>query len=229
MACGADITGGYLSLLPLFGKPDPVLTRWKAILDPVIAAFSATSGTQGYIGEVRGAFLTLSQFQQQSGTGWVLCNGQTVPGSSYAILTGALSVPDMRATVLRMKDNGRGLDPAGDLPLGSYEVDTTGVNGLALTDPGHTHTITDPTHNHTQNAHSHTVNTNQVTANTTTNGAGQFAPNASAATTNSVTPTNNASATGITINSATTGITVSSTDAETRAKSTIVNYFIRIN
>jgi hypothetical protein len=35
------------------------------------------------IGSLQSAFLTLTQFQTQAGTGWVLAEGQTVPGSAY--------------------------------------------------------------------------------------------------------------------------------------------------
>lgn len=92
-------------------------TLWSAILNRFI------SQPDGYIGEVRQAFLTESQFQQQAGNGWVLCDGRTVPTSSYFKLTGKGSIPDMRGTSPRMKDNAKGLNPAGDLTLGSFQPD----------------------------------------------------------------------------------------------------------
>jgi hypothetical protein len=38
------------------------------------------------VGSLQGAFLTLTQFQAQAGIGWVLAEGQTVPGSTYEAL-----------------------------------------------------------------------------------------------------------------------------------------------
>jgi len=75
------------------------------------------------IGEVKSAFLTEAQYQAQLGAGWVLCDGRNVSGSTYAALTGNTTIPDMRSTVPRMKDNGAGLNPDGDLALGSYQAD----------------------------------------------------------------------------------------------------------
>ena len=85
------------------------------------------------IGATKSAKITEAQFQTQMGTGWVLMDGQTSAVSAYETLTGNSTVPDARATVLRMKDNGAGLDPAGDPALGSFQADTL---------ESHTHTIT---------------------------------------------------------------------------------------
>jgi len=76
------------------------------------------------LGEIKQSMLTVAQFQAEIGTTWVLCNGQSATGSDYEALTGNSVVPDMRGTVPRMKDNGRGLNPDGDLALGSYQGDT---------------------------------------------------------------------------------------------------------
>lgn len=75
------------------------------------------------IGEKKEAFLDEAQFQAIYGTNWVLADGRDVTGSAFAILFGSTTLPDMRATVARMKDNGRGIDSYGDVPLGSYEPD----------------------------------------------------------------------------------------------------------
>jgi hypothetical protein len=75
------------------------------------------------IGEKKEAFLTEAQFQAIYGTNWVLADGRDVTGSAFAILFGSTTLPDMRATVSRMKDNAAGKDSYGDMPLGTYEAD----------------------------------------------------------------------------------------------------------
>jgi hypothetical protein len=69
------------------------------------------------------ADLTEAQLQAQFGAGFVLADGRSVVGSAYEAITGKTNIPDRRGTVGRMKDNGRGLDPAGDPALGSYQDD----------------------------------------------------------------------------------------------------------
>ena len=89
------------------------------------------------LGMVTPSFLTESQFQIEiatlrgvinpSGnpdTTWVLCDGRAILASDYNVLTGNATIPDMRGAVPRMKDNGRGLNPDGDLALGQYQGDT---------------------------------------------------------------------------------------------------------
>lgn len=75
------------------------------------------------IGSYKYADLTEGQFQAQMGTGWVLADGRSVVGSSYESITSNSNIPDARATYLRMKDNGAGLDPNGDPALGSFQDD----------------------------------------------------------------------------------------------------------
>jgi hypothetical protein len=215
--------------LPLIPVTDPqgnlMQTQWKAQLDPLLAAnnnatsssnppnagSAAGSGTiPGLVGEVKAAFLTEKQFQAQAGTGWVLCDGRNVKSSSYYVLTGNVTIPDMRATVPRMKDNGRGLDPHGDLALGTYEADQFASHAHGVTDPGHTHSF-----NITGNTPEPTI-TLDGAANTgnyarlANGGAGSYGY--------------------LSINPATTGITIQDTGgSETNGKSTIINYFMRIN
>lgn len=76
------------------------------------------------IGDLRSSFLTETQFQTQRGTGWVLCDGRDVTGSDYETLTGSSNIPDVRGRFMRMKDNGRSLDPQGDAALGAGRSDT---------------------------------------------------------------------------------------------------------
>lgn len=82
------------------------------------------------LGSIVDSMLTTAQFQAQFGNPspatWVLADGSDVTGSAYQILTGNTLIPDLRAVFTRGKDNGRGLDPNGDLPLGTYVNDAVG-------------------------------------------------------------------------------------------------------
>lgn len=77
-----------------------------------------------------GAYLTAdvteAQFQSQMGSGWVLCDGRSVVGSSYETLTGNANIPDARGMVLRGKNEGRtdgNENPDGEIALGTYQAD----------------------------------------------------------------------------------------------------------
>lgn len=100
-------------------------------------------------------------------SGYLICDGAAVSRSTYAALFAAIgtaygygdnsttfNVPDTRGFFLRGVDNGAGRDPdassrtqsatggnTGDNP-GSFQSEATARNGLALSDPGHSHTIT---------------------------------------------------------------------------------------
>lgn len=50
---------------------------------------------------------------------WALMDGRDVSASKYAVLTGNTVLPDFRGRYRRMKDNGAGVDAAGDLATGS--------------------------------------------------------------------------------------------------------------
>jgi hypothetical protein len=105
----------------------------------------------------------------------------------------------MRATVPRMKDNGKGLDPAGDLALGTYEADEF---------QGHWHQAA---------SQSGSSGTNNVGTNT---GGNAYLCAAIATDSSGVVTTGNPII-------GTSG--TPRTGSETRAKSTILNAFIRIN
>jgi len=75
------------------------------------------------VGAYLEADITEAQFQSQMGTNWVLADGRSAVGSAYEALTGKANIPDVRGTYKRMKDNARGLDPAGDPNLGTYQED----------------------------------------------------------------------------------------------------------
>lgn len=78
------------------------------------------------IGEVVGSMLTLTQFQAIMGTGWILCDGESVVGSQYQILTSNNNVPDARGQFFRgqqgARTDGNG-NPDGNLPLATYTPD----------------------------------------------------------------------------------------------------------
>lgn len=84
------------------------------------------------VGSLIHSLLTETQFQDEAGTGWILADGRSVSGSAYHSVTGSTSIPDFRGTVIRGKDNGRGLDPDGNPAIGTYQADTLG---------SHTHNI----------------------------------------------------------------------------------------
>lgn len=86
------------------------------------------------VGTVEMSDLSESAFQGIKGTNWVLSDGRSVSGSRYHTLTGLSHVPDRRGTFPRMKDHGRGLDPSGNLAIGTYVADAIGA---------HTHNFTD--------------------------------------------------------------------------------------
>lgn len=95
------------------------------------------------VGTVVDSMLTEVQFQAQLGNPspvtWVLADGRDVTGSAYETIVGSSVIPDLRGTYTRGKDNGRGLDPHGDLPLGDFETDEFGSHNHNFSDPGHTH------------------------------------------------------------------------------------------
>jgi hypothetical protein len=83
-------------------------------------------GIEGVLGELRESMLTEVQFQAETDSTWVLCDGRSVLGSDYATLTGFTVIPDARGMTLRGKNNGRvdgNQDPDGDRALGTYQAD----------------------------------------------------------------------------------------------------------
>lgn len=96
--------------------------------------------SSGTIGEVKASMMTLAQFQAQFGTNWVLANGASATGTKYATITGNTTLPDCRGVALRGKDNGRGLNPDGDIALGTYQADLFGSHDHG--GGSHAHTTT---------------------------------------------------------------------------------------
>jgi hypothetical protein len=97
------------------------------------------------VGSIIHSMLTEAQFQGQAGVGWVLADGRSVAGSTYATVSGNSTIPDLRGVFIRGKNNSRSdgnQDPAGERSIGAFQSD--------------------------QNlSHSHTLNINEVS-----NGAG---------------------------------------------------------
>jgi hypothetical protein len=75
------------------------------------------------VGSIIHSMLTLSQFQAILGTDWAMFDGSSCAGSLLESVTGISILPDARGCALRGKDNGRGLNPDGDLALGTYQAD----------------------------------------------------------------------------------------------------------
>lgn len=76
------------------------------------------------LGDVKMAMLTEAQFQTENGTEWILCDGRNITGSAFATLTGITTAPDFRGYFPRGKDNGAGVNPDGDVALGTSHGDT---------------------------------------------------------------------------------------------------------
>lgn len=85
-----------------------------------------TKSNQNPVGMIVSSMLTEAQYQALNGTSWILADGRSVAGSSYASVTGNSTVPDLRGQVLRGKNNSRSdgqQDPAGELTLGTQQAD----------------------------------------------------------------------------------------------------------
>lgn len=88
------------------------------------------------VGRVVASRMSLSQFQDIHGDGWVLCDGGSASGSLYATITGLTTVPDYRSEFLRGANGS-------SVILGSKYSDATAKNGLSAstnTTGSHTHT-----------------------------------------------------------------------------------------
>lgn len=161
----------------------------------------------GNIGDIRHSMLTLAQFQAVNGIGWVLADGTSCTGTSYAALTGYTSLPDARGMVLRGKNNGRSdgnQDPSGERTLGAFQNQATAKNGLSISDPGHAHTV---------------------------NGQNRFLGDANADGTfdarSQVSLADDAN--WYTMPDASSNVSLTAGDAETRMRNIAVNIFIKVN
>jgi hypothetical protein len=57
------------------------------------------------VGSIVASMLTEAQFQGVNGTDWVLADGRSVAGTTYAVATGENTVPDLRGQFLRGRVN----------------------------------------------------------------------------------------------------------------------------
>lgn len=162
--------------------------------------------TSGNIGDVKASMLTLAQFQAINGVNWVLANGSSAVGTTYAAITGAGTVPDLSGQFLRGKNNGRvdgNQDPGGERALGNLQGQATAKNGLTASSSQavHTHAIGYMNIAYFNSGGNPTFDSNAASGQTRTSVSGE--------------------APAIT--------TTISGDAETRPRNVTVNYFIKVN
>ncbi len=175
------------------------------IIDGIMRLQQAGFNASTVVGQEITAYLTEDQFQAQAGPGWVLGDGRNIKGSAFAKLFGSDTLPDRRGTVSRMMDNGAGVDPAGDLPLGTYQADAF------------------DSHTHTQDAHAHVVTiTKNGNAGASVTGFTVPGSTVNLNSNNDGTPILPSVSSVVATNQASGG-------SETRAKAIIANVFIRIN
>lgn len=92
------------------------------------------------VGTIIASMLNQTQFNAQvPGGNWKLADGSSSAGTIYQSVTGFSTLPDLRSVFLRGKDNGRGLNPNGDLALGTFTSDTLASHTHSVNDPGHSH------------------------------------------------------------------------------------------
>ena len=86
----------------------------------------------GQIGDVKYSTLTEAQFQAEADSSWILCDGRSVSGSEYHLITGNVNIPDARGQFLRGENNGRndGQENPDATPLATAQNQATAKNGL---------------------------------------------------------------------------------------------------
>lgn len=78
------------------------------------------------VGMIVQSMLNETQFQALNGSNWILADGRSVAGSTYATVTQSANIPDLRGMTLRGKNNGRSdgnQDPGGERALGNFQND----------------------------------------------------------------------------------------------------------
>ena len=86
----------------------------------------------GSLGEVKYSRLTLSEFQNIYGQGWVLYEGQSIVGTPLATLLSISTLEDARALFPRAGNNGRSdgfANPDGDQVAGTNNQDRFASHG----------------------------------------------------------------------------------------------------
>lgn len=117
-------------------------------LGSIGALANALRRTMLPVGSVIPSVLTEAQFQSQNTNPtpetWVLADGRDVSGSSYQLVTGQTTIPDMRGVSVRGKNNGRSdgnQNPDGDLTLGQFTASRFTNHNHGFNDPGHVHSM----------------------------------------------------------------------------------------
>lgn len=181
----------------------------------------------GHIGSVVSSVLTETQFQALHGTGWVLMDGRSCVGSTYATITGQSTIPDARGMVLRGKNNGRSdgnQDPSGERAVGNLQNDSIQGHYHDKSETNHSHGVSDSGHSHGGVVRSNGI----AAAGSAVGGNIDFNGTTSSATT------------GISIQGTTSNVSITNpssdgvngaprTSSETRMRNIAVNHFIKIN
>lgn len=106
-----------------FNSTEEHLDYISKVLNSSFLNSSISSTIDIPIGTIIQSMLTITQFQNIKGNGWILADGSSCVGSSYASITGFTVVPDIRGRTLRGKSYTSGNNPDGDLSLGTYQAD----------------------------------------------------------------------------------------------------------
>lgn len=107
-------------------QPDLKFGANLVVTDEPGSSRTVVTADTGFIGQMLQSMLTEPQMQALYGTNWILADGRSVIGSTYASITGATNAPDARGLFLRGKNNGRldgNEDSAGERALGAYQAD----------------------------------------------------------------------------------------------------------
>lgn len=79
--------------IPVLQHPDALVTQVQQNVNKVLRNIGNQANQANIIGEIKLAELSETQFQSQAGVSWLLCNGQSCTGTSYAAKTGNSVVP----------------------------------------------------------------------------------------------------------------------------------------
>lgn len=197
---------------------------------------SISQGDLNPVGMIVQSMLTEAQFQALNGTSWVLMDGRSVAGSSYATVTGSATIPDARGMVLRGRNDGGSAlgtradgkqNPDGNLTLGSDQAHATAKNGLSATAAASSVSGSvggsDGTHTHGF------ANALRIASDENFAGGGNGGEGANAGTLSATNSTGSGHGHGFNLTAAGQAITINDGDNETRMRNITVNHFIKIN